>query len=154
MQKKDHHPHTESVKLPWSKWLRFRKGVRHARTLDELRLLAQEDEIAATHLHFLLHAADELKKHSLAPWHIVYAVGPFSGMKSVRKVVPTVTVANFRRPYRHLVLLSRAFANPFSEFEILPDIYLLSRHSYEYLESVEHPVWNKTLETSIPLFER
>lgn len=140
--------------LPWSRRLRFGRGVRHCTSIEELQQISIDDGVARFHLAFLLFASSSIKSKPLPQWHIVYALGPFSGMREPRRLIPFVVVAHFNRPYRHLSQLSKLLASPFLEFGILPDTYMLPARSVEYLDESRVPAWEKTLMTAIPVFTK
>ena len=143
-----------AFELPWSRRLRFREGVRHCTSIEELQQISVDDSVASFHLAFLLFASSNIKQKPLPQWRIVYALGPFSGMREPRRLIPFVAVANFNRPYRHISHLSKLLADPFSEFGILPDIYMLPTRSFEYLDGLKIPAWERTLVTAVPLFRK
>lgn len=144
----------DSFELPWSRRLRFREGVRHCNSLDQLQEIALDDRVAQFHLQFLLFASTNIGHRALPQWRVVYALGPFSGMREPRRLVPFITVASFYRPYRHISLLSKLLADPFSEFGILPDIYMLPTKSHAYLNAMDIPAWDRTLMTAVPIYRR
>ena len=141
-----------SNELPWSRRLRFRKGARHSTSLDQLQQIAFDDKVAQFHLQFLLFASISIEHKALPQWRIVYALGPFSGMREPRRIIPFITVASFTKPYRHISLLSKLLAEPFSEFGIMPDIYMLPTKSHAYLSAMDLPAWDKTLMTAVPIY--
>lgn len=140
------------VTLPWSKWLKFKEPKYSIDSLAHLEDVATKDRIASIHLAFLKSSIEPLKSKSLPQWKSILALGPFTEMRYPKKSIPIIAVANYKKPFRHLYALSWAFSNSFSEFGILPDIYIIPEKSKQYLQEVDHPMWNKTLSNSIAIF--
>jgi len=101
---------------------------------------------------FLKTSIEPLKSNSLPEWKNILALGPFTEMRYPKKSIPIIAIVNYKKPFRHLYALSRSFSYSFSEFGILPDIYIIPEKSKQFLQKIDHPMWNKTVSNSITIF--
>jgi len=140
-----------TVSFPWRSRLPRERFVEHPTSINAFRDWPQldKDKVASMYLHYLEWCGKQIINHWLDPWRDVYAVGPFLGRRRRQNIVPFVAVVNYRRPYRHLLTLSRALAEPFLEFGILPDIHLLSVQARRVLDETDNIDWEKTKMISI-----
>ena len=139
----------ENQPVPWLP--RVPRGTRVAQphSLQELSEVAATDMVARQYHAFLSSIDTEVRYQWANEWERLYAVGPFTRRRRRRRRVPFVLVANYRRPYRHLVELSRLLVEPYLEFNILPDIHLIPIKLERQLEQAANPWWRATEDLSI-----
>jgi hypothetical protein len=137
--------------IPW--WKRLPKGnkIEHPDSLDALKDWPKLNDAAKSHLNFLLQCDDYLQQFWLPPWKEMFAVGPFIWRKRTHSTIPFVIVAKYHRPYRHIVYLARALSIPYSQFGILPEIYLLSPERIKLFDKYQEAQWNLTQKVSVRL---
>ena len=143
------HMDRKVVPFPWRSRLPRERFVEHPTSIEAFKDWPQLDKTAWIHLHYLEWCEKQIIDNWLDPWQDVYAVGPFLERRRRHTTIPFVAVVNYRRPYRHLLALSRALAEPFLEFGILPDIHLLSMRARRILDEIENTDWEKTKMISI-----
>lgn len=132
-------------------WIHSAEGRRdnEPRNLSELELRAAHDRVAEQHYYYLRKVDDELIGRWGSEWDQLLAVGPFTDLPHRRRTVPFVLVADYRRPYRHLLKLARTLGNAYLEFGILPDVHLISTRLATELEYADNRLWEATKELSI-----
>jgi hypothetical protein len=141
----------EPARFPWGRRLPHGRVAEHPTSLGEFRQWSQLDELSHTYLAYLSMCDDRLTNGWLKSWVNVFAVGPFVGRKRRHKTIPLIVVANYRRPYRHLLKLSELLADVYLEFLIFPDLYLLPAKFVEELEQIQNAQWIRTKMVSIRL---
>ena len=139
----------ELPELPWRSRLPRGKFIEHPTTIDDFRQWPQLDESSYTYLSYLSMCDKQLKGTWIDAWESVFAVGPFLGRRRVYSSIPFVIVANYRRPYRHLLRLSEILADVYLEFGILPDLHILPIKVVTQLDEFQNIQWTKTKMVSI-----
>lgn len=135
--------------LPWSAQLPLHLSVDQPHTIQEFEAWPDLDQAADTHLTYLRTVDRQISTRWEASWEDVYAVGPFIGRRRRLPKIPFVLVAEYRRPYRHLLKLSKLLARPYQEFAILPDIHLMTARTKRELEDIHNWTWTQTKLASI-----
>ncbi len=135
--------------LPWQSRLPRERFVEHPKSVDDFKDWPQLDRVAQDHLRYLEWCGKQLRQNWLEPWMDIFAVGPFLKRSRLYRTIPFVAVVNYRRPYRHILALSQALAEPYLEFGILPDIHLLSIQAQAMLDETENIHWEKTKMVSV-----
>lgn len=140
----------EKITFSWSRRLP-RQSREHPRSLHQFDDWNQGnlDQAAFQHNGYLHMFGDRLQKGWLEGWRVVFAVGPFTERKRPHKTIPFVLIAEYRRPYRHLIRMSELLAQAYQEYLILPDIYIMTQDIVTELESADNREWIKTKQYSI-----
>jgi|SRR5690606_7991568 len=135
--------------VPWLP--RVPREARRAQphSLRELGEAAERDKVARQYHSFLSTVDEQVRDQWADEWDRLYAVGPFVRRTRRRRRVPFVLVANYRKPYRHLVQLSRLLVEPYLEFNVLPDIHMIPTNLERRLTEAENPWWRATETMSI-----
>jgi hypothetical protein len=125
--------------------------IEHPTTLEQFKNWGQLTQAEHHHLAFLEYSNQRLEGKWLDPWKEVLAVGPFINRKKQYASVPFIIVANYRWPYRHFLRMSQLLVDTYIEFEILPDVHLLSVKGWEMLIESQNLQWLRTEKVSISL---
>lgn len=140
--------------LPWYPRLSRYHEIGHPSSIAEFGDWPDLDDLARFHLRFLEMCEVSLRSKWLDPWKEILAIGPFLYRQKKYNKVSFVVVANYRRPYRHLLRSSQALADPYLEFGVLPDIHLLPARTARDCYEFENRQWMKTTRLSVYLGER
>lgn len=137
--------------LPWKERLPKRNNIEHPQSVNSFENwpISKNDDNAHKYLDYLKLCDEQVKRKWDDAWTNVLAVGPFLNRKNFYPVVPFVLVANYRRPYKHLLRLSEVLAYAYIEFGIFPDVHLVLSKLADGLDEIEHQDWYKTKLISI-----
>jgi hypothetical protein len=143
----------EPYRLPWESRLPRLKAasIKHPTSLSEFKKWPKLNDVARRHLMYLELCEEQLKSKWLGSWREVFATGPFLNREKGYASIPFIIVANYRRPFRHILKLSQILADAYLEFGILPDVHLLSTKTVQILNQTGNLQWIKTRKVSISL---
>jgi hypothetical protein len=145
--------HKQRFRPPWIERLsRVPRRVhgRHPQTLIEL----SEYEHPSPFFGFLRHSADGLRSHWRPNWREVLVIGPFIGRRdSIHSVasIPFVLYGDIRSIVVSLDAVSNALADSYTEFGILPDIFIFKESFVRELEESDNWNWTLTRRLSISI---
>lgn len=98
----------------------------------------------------LRSSADALKSHWRNNWREILAVGPFAQHRSLL-TIPFIVYGDIRSVYPTLDAMSEALADTYSEFGVLPDIFVFKEKFVEELSAENNWNWHLTKRFSISL---
>ena len=137
--------------LPWKSRLP-KKFTKHPVSLIALQDWPDLKKADYVHIEYLMRCSFLTERYRLSCWEDVLAIGPFINRSRVFSTIPFVIITYYRKPYRHILTISKAFAEVYLEFGILPTIFLLRPDEVSSLEKKEDRDWLMTRQVSIPLF--
>jgi hypothetical protein len=151
---RDAHKRPQSFHPPWMPRLHRaeKRGVEPPpATLPQIatsQIISGIDETVAPILQF---SARELTSRWRKNWKSVLAVGPFAPSQRPRDSIQFVLYGDIRSLNANLEHISQALAATYSEFEILPDVYVFHERYVDTLLNEDNRNWTLTRKYSVAI---